>query len=282
MKKLIMMVELLPMMALAATWYVNGSTGLDSNSGASESAPKETIQAAIDASSAEDLILVAPGTYAPITTDNKAITIQSTDGADNTIIDGDGKSRCAFLGTSTNECATVLRGFTLTNGYLYISTTGNGVRGAGARGGTIKDCAIVGCRIGGGFGGCGGDGGGAADARISRCVIDDCKALAGGGVTCCIVASSIIKNCYARDDGGGADGSVLCGCLLLGNYGYNTGGGSSGSAMRGSKAYNCTVVGNTASSGGTLSKAHTPLIIFGSPYILKPSRHFFVSIFNKI
>ena len=40
---------LMPMMALAATWYVNGASGLDSNSGTSESAPKATIQAAIQA-----------------------------------------------------------------------------------------------------------------------------------------------------------------------------------------------------------------------------------------
>ena len=237
MKKLIMTMLLMPMMALATTWYVNGSTGSDSNSGTSESAPKATIQAAIDASSEGDTILVAPGTYAPIATENKNIMIQSTSGKDTTIIDGSGKSRCALLGTSTNECLTVLHGFTLTNGWLYVTTNGGGVRGAGARGGIIENCTIVNCRVDGGYGGYGGDGGGVADARVSGCVIDDCKALAGGGVSCCIVDSSIIKNCYARDDGGGADCSMLCGCLLVDNYGYNIGGGSSGSAMRGSKAY---------------------------------------------
>ena len=115
----------MPMMALATTWYVNCSTGSDSNSGISESSAKATIQAAIDASSAGDTILVAQGTYAPISTVNKAITIRGTTGATSTIIDGNGTSRCAYLGEDAKEVATVLDGFTLENGYLYISWTGS-------------------------------------------------------------------------------------------------------------------------------------------------------------
>ena len=90
MKKLMRGLVLMPMMALATTWYVNGSTGSDFNSGVSESSAKATIQAAIDASSAGDTILVTPGTYALFCASNKKIVIRSTSGTSNTIIDGTG------------------------------------------------------------------------------------------------------------------------------------------------------------------------------------------------
>ena len=109
MKKLIMALLLMPMMALATTWYVNGSTGSDYNSGTSQSSAKATIQAAIDASYAGDTILVAPGTYAPIATDNKAITIQGTAGTPSTIIDAAGTgTRCVLAAFDGLRCRTAI------------------------------------------------------------------------------------------------------------------------------------------------------------------------------
>ena len=127
MKKLIMALMLMPMMALATTWYVNGSSGADYNSGTSESTAKKTIQAAIDASSAGDTILVAPGTYGSIVSDNKDITIKSISGAVVTCIDGKGLSRCALLANGKDDrwgddrWRTKLIGFTLRNGYIRDS-----------------------------------------------------------------------------------------------------------------------------------------------------------------
>ena len=65
---------------------MNGSSGANGNSGLADSSAKATIQAAIDAASAGDTILVSPGAYDAIDTQSKAITIRSTDGAEKTKI----------------------------------------------------------------------------------------------------------------------------------------------------------------------------------------------------
>ena len=59
------------------------------------------LQAAIEAANEGDVILVGPGTYSPIRTNGKKITIKSTDGAANTIIDGGYTNRCATLADDT-------------------------------------------------------------------------------------------------------------------------------------------------------------------------------------
>ena len=68
-------------------WYVD-TTGDNANQGDSASQPFKTIQHAIDKSVPGMTVIVADGTYAPINSNNKAITIQSVNGAANTIIDG--------------------------------------------------------------------------------------------------------------------------------------------------------------------------------------------------
>ena len=101
-------------------WYVDAESGDDTNEGASANAPFKTIQHAINKSVAGMTIIVADGTYAPINTGNKAITIQSVNGAATTIIDGGGTTLCARLSAYSATASmtnTVLRGFTIQNGY---------------------------------------------------------------------------------------------------------------------------------------------------------------------
>ena len=77
-----------------ANLYVDGTNGSDENHGLCLELAKKTIQAAINIANAGDTILVAPGTYEPIETTNKLITIKSLKGAAQTIIDASGKKRC--------------------------------------------------------------------------------------------------------------------------------------------------------------------------------------------
>lgn len=154
--KLMVIMLVLPLTLLAntvsqtgRTWYVNAATGSDSNSGFSASAAKATIQAAVDASNDGDVILVAPGTYSPIETDNKAITVKSQAGAQRTIIDAAGVRRCVVLANgndsrwASDRWRTRLIGFTLVGG--RDTNFGRGEDGAAVCAGTIENCVIKNC-----------------------------------------------------------------------------------------------------------------------------------------
>ncbi len=247
-------------------YYVNAVTGSDFNSGTSESSAKKTIQAAIDLSSSGDTIFVATGSYAPITTGNKAIVIKSLSGAADTIIDGGGTNRCAYLGEMAGDILTVLDGFTLANGRVYISWIGIG--GAGVRGGTVKNCVIRDCKVEGAWGGYGGEGGGAWGCRLERCEIKGCSAIAGGGLRDGVAYGCVFSGNYAHDDGGAMHRSLAINCLIKDNLTQNVGGGGSGGAGADVTNINCTIVNNCAASGGIF--AGTSLlencIIYGNSY----------------
>lgn len=75
-----------------------------------------TIQAAINAARAGDTILVYPGTYVEVIDFmGKDITVQSTSGANVTIIDGNQIDSVVRFHSNETRAA-VLRGFTLKNG----------------------------------------------------------------------------------------------------------------------------------------------------------------------
>lgn len=93
-----------------------------------------TIQLGIDAASAGDTVMVAPGTYDEnIDFKGKGITVKSSEGASSTIIDGGSKAPAVYFKTAETSAATI-SGFTIQNGgnnpadgtvggiYLYLST----------------------------------------------------------------------------------------------------------------------------------------------------------------
>ncbi len=102
-----------------------GNDAPDSHAGlGDDSAP--SIQAAIDAASPGSTVWVGPGTYLEneITMSGKPITLISTHGAEQTVIDAAGQGRVLVLDSGEGPDTTV-SGFTLTGGY--------GERGAGLR-----------------------------------------------------------------------------------------------------------------------------------------------------
>ena len=250
--------------ATPTVWYVNGLTGSDSNSGTSESAPKATIQAAIDASAASDTILVAPGTYAPITSGNKSIVIRSQFGAVNTIIDGGGSARCAYLSSQTSfdawkffpdgaDTNTVLVGFTLQGGFTDSNSSYDA--GGGAFGGTLEQCIVTGNTAG--------YGGGCCYSKLIGCqVSNNSSADDGGGIWHCIAIDTLIYrnradniNGTSGKAGGGAQRSQLYNCTVTDNISVRDDDSSwwgPGSAVDYSaEAYNCIIYGNKFSDGLT-------------------------------
>ena len=243
--------------AQAATYHV-ATTGNNANPGTPIS-PKRTIQAAINIAAPGDTVIVADGTYAPITTANKAITIQSVNGAAVTIIDGGGTARCATLGVSDYwwdwwwGTDTILTGFTLANGWASS--------GGGAVGGTLNNCTLAGNTADS-------DGGGAYNSTLNTCTVTGNTAYIGGGVYGSTLNNCTITGNTAGYAGGGASDSTLDNCTITGNT-ADVGGGVFGyggnilntciltenRAYNGGGAYdvsmnNCILIGNTADNDG--------------------------------
>jgi hypothetical protein len=129
------------------TYYVDAANGDDANDGLTKETAMRTLQSAIERTENCDRLIVADGVYSPIATHNRHIVIESANGYKAAIIDGGSSSVCAWMGGSALESSgysldnwggnkTVLRGFTLRNG--------SGSCGAGAIGGTLENCLIVG------------------------------------------------------------------------------------------------------------------------------------------
>jgi len=255
--------------AHAATYYVSPG-GSDTAAGTSWATAKKTIQAAIDASTAGDTITVTNGTYGVISTANKAITIQSVNGASVTIIDGGGANRCATLGTASGETNTVLTGFTLRNGYVRVNT--GSAFGGGVLRGTLNNCTLTEntvIALGSGFGD-NGYGGGASGSNLNNCMLTkntvttSVGPASGGGVSGgwlnnCTLTENTVTTSGDMALGGGASGSRLNNGTLTGNkaisnhaFGMAAGGGAEGGSLN-----NCTLAGNTVSayraSGGGAS-----------------------------
>jgi len=260
----------------AATWFVAPS-GNDANNGTSSwTAAKATIQAAIDASTAGDTVLVSNGVYATggkvVIHDltnrvaiDKAITVQSVNGPAVTIIQGQGP-----LGSNAVRCAYVtngasLVGFTLTNGHAFSATAFAVVRSGGGAIcnalGVISNCIIVGNTSlsgGGGVNGgtvlnslvagntAGSSGGGIDSAIAVNCIIsNNVAATSGGGLALTRARDCIITRNRAGTTGGGAQAGGLTNCIVS----YNTA-GTAGGGLNSCSARNSAIFGNTAGTIG--------------------------------
>ncbi|MCL1919758.1 MAG: DUF5123 domain-containing protein [Kiritimatiellaeota bacterium] len=230
----------LAMLTLIATTTATSAATISVSGGG------DNLQTAIIHARPGDTLLVGPGVYAPINSYNKAITIESTDGAEVTIIDGgyygggtciyDGwGERCATLGEVYEgndyhfyaETNTVLTGFTLMNGIVEYGWDWLEDSGGGARGGTLNDCILM-------------DniaeyGGGASGSTLNNCVLTG--NWAGENLYWDDYWGEWIRSGGA---GGGAFGATLNNCTLSGNT-AEYGGGACASTLA-----NCTLTANAA------------------------------------
>jgi hypothetical protein len=142
-----------------------------------------TIQAAIAAAPEGEGILVAPGTYVEnIDYLGKAVHLKSTEGAESTVIDGNGVASVVTF-VSGEWFGSVLEGFTVTNGH---ASCGGGI-----------NCLY-------------------ASPTLIRNIICNNKATDAGGGICCKLGGPVIHgntiehNDCSGSSGGGSGGGLAC------------------------------------------------------------------------
>ncbi|MBA4386929.1 MAG: hypothetical protein C0404_03045 [Verrucomicrobia bacterium] len=233
---------LLPPASVADTHYVdlNSSSPTPPYTNGFASAAT-SIQNAVDASSAGDVVLVAPGMYMPdttITIDKRITVMSSSTNWTETIINGDGSVQCFLVTTN----ATV-GGFTITNGYALI--------GGGAAGLT-------------------------SGAILTNCIITHSSTAiwTGGAVFC--RDDSLITHCFFynnwSDRGGGAlmlyQGGTVQDTYFINNKATY---GASGGAIfcyQGGTVSNCVIVGNSAGGNGGGVQCFEGGLVVDCPVIL--------------
>ena len=211
-------------------WFVNGTTGSDSNDGSSAATAFKTIAKAVSSAANDETINVAPGTYAPIDTTGVRVNILGTAGAAATIIDGGDTQRCALLSDGTT-----LTGFTLQHGRSITSDDMQG--GGGAMGGTLVACVLK--------DNIASYGGGALGSTLIRCTVTDNSAAFGGGVHRCQSYNSLIAYNSATE-GGGARFGELRGCTVVYNRGCLSGGIEYAMVLNSILRYNRTANGRAS------------------------------------
>ncbi len=229
------------------------------------------IQDAIDAANAGDFILVSNGVYKTggraaygvatnrVTVD-KAVTVQSVNGAAATIIAGAGNRgtpgiRGVYL---TNGAALI--GFTLTNGTTRFSgDVVNEQSGGGVwceTGGVIvSNCVFTGNYANQ-------NGGGAFRGTLFNCLLTNNIGNRGAGACSNSLFNCVLTKNFALfqnlDSGGGAIYSSLSNCLLVANSCDGGGGGAAFSSLTSCVVSNNT--GNTAGGGVCMGIANDCLI----------------------
>ena len=196
-----------------------------------------TIQAAVNASSNSDVVVVAPGRYTGtgnrnINLSGKQITVQSSDPNDaaivnSTIIDGEGRNR-GFVFYTGESGSSIIRGFTITRGYGLLGGAFYCYNNSSP---SIANCVITAnSAVLGGAIACANS---KTYPKISNCKITANSASIGGGIYC-NGASPKITNCvisanFAPDGGAvyshNTGNPVITNCTISGNAASNSGGG---------------------------------------------------------
>lgn len=232
-----------------------------------------TIQEAVDAAVAGDVITLAEGTYVGEGNRNvdfkgKAIAIRGANGPANTVID------CQHLGRGFRSSAYegpggLLEDVTIINGMPSTPSVGGGVLIQGAAPFTIRNCVIRNCSAayGGGVSSAG-------EALIDRCIIASNTANEfGGGVSAnwnTTIVDSVIELNTAFDGGGGvyAGNATIRGSIIRNNQSYGSdyyiygGGGVNVSGV--ANIHQCLIENNTSTRGGGIYNAEAHMYVYDS------------------
>lgn len=240
---------MISLQAGARTLYVDASRPNNNGNGLKTATAKKTIQAAVNAAKAGDTIVVLRGTYAPISTKNKKITIKAKSGAS--------KTKIRYSGTKKADSAVVKLGKTWMKTTSYRDETGRTGTVTESSGSETKGTStkLTGFTIDG--------------AKSANDQWDNIFGVSGGTLKSCIVqnvsgkrtvcraklsACTLRNNSYLL-----VELSTLARCKILSNKG-NTQYGKTASSkftncllaqndtvpMKGCTLANCTIAENTA------------------------------------
>lgn len=261
-QKLLFLVALLTALSVfSAEYFVDASMSDDTGAATNWATAKQTIQAAVDLTVDGDTVWVTNGVYdvgGRITpggvSSNRicitnAVTVQSINGPDVTIIDAKSSARGIFM---TNYCSiagfTITGGRTASGGDCFLDQSGSGIW-------MTIGCLATNCTISENIAFY--DGAGAFlsyGGALNNCVLkdniseDDC----GGGV--CLLYGGSLNSCVLSSNsatyhGGGAfcfSGGVLNDCILMDNSAVRSGGGVY--LSYGGTVNNSVINGNSAGS----------------------------------
>ncbi len=224
--------------AAQTTWFVNGSCGDDSWSGASAlcqapDGPKRTIQAGMDSALDGDVVLVADGVYRGsgnkyLSFPGRSFAVRSVNGPQSCVIDLE-DSGVAFFLVADETAEAAIDGFTIENGNA-------------SPGGAFFIHH-------------------ASEVVVSRCVVrDNFSGSGGGAVWCDTNASPTFENCAFLGNSTAGPGGALAfstgqsaprviGCLVAGNAAEDEGGGIFFGGFGDSPVLtNCTIVDNQSAA----------------------------------
>ena len=213
--------------AEARTLYVDASRPNNNGNGLKAQTAKRTIQAAINIAKNGDTILVLPGTYSPIKTNNKKITIKSSKG----------KSKTTIKNTAEGNVAVALLGKTWSIGG-YVGSDGYEIpKESSAPFSRGTDTTLAGFVLDGGYAG--------SSYGVQLGV-------SGGSVKSATIQRIGLKN-GGPIKGGAARGSKLTSCLITGNRFIGSGWG----LVRNCTLNQCKITGNEGSGSGSLASDST-------------------------
>jgi len=239
------------------------------------------IQAAVDASESFDiagaLVLVSNGVYnvgETITPGYRAsnrvvitkeITVQSVNGPEGTIIEGQGPMgsnavRCVYMSDGILAGFTLTHGCTQSSGDYHHDRSGGGVNAI--NGGAITNCMILSNRAT--F-----MGGGAYYGTLNQCAIRGNVSINNGGGTAYGMLNHCTLSGNTADFGGGTYYGTLNHCTISGNT-ADFGGGAVYGILN-----NCTISGNSAveTGGGTYAAIFNNCIVYDNHAFKNPNHY---------
>lgn len=259
-----------------------GRVWLVSKDGGGTRIPQPSIQAAVDAASEGDTVLLSDGLFRGpgnrgVVVSGKNVRIESENGPERCVIDCQSRDRGFFFTGSQVTAETILRGVTIVRGFapdvVAPPAFGGGVFVNFNSLATIEDCVIVGCIALGGGGGIGYN-----RTTLPRGIVRDCLIVdnhtndSGGGIrgfSLLVERCTILEN-TAGSDGGGAElqsNALIRDSVIARNRAENPFSNPPGGGLRvdgAARVESCTIVDNVAKAGGGIACGSGPNVVISN------------------